>query len=275
MKLTTDMIEPISFSVPRILDTFQEDLYPHTFAHVESQTKQEWWEHNSNLPPVLRGLEKEYAESLKSNSNLLAPREAQDEVNDLDDVEDDGDDDEDQIPIKIIQGTPFLKFGRRGVAHEKMLRIQEGRYVVWDSSWFSGKFGQKCMVDLEKALRIQRGQMTTKFDRESKYYGAAKDTAFSVIYIEKREEKSIDFIAQSKEDFDLWFNQIEKILRNIRITREATALTARFLKFTFEQADIDKKCVLDSKLLLNPYTQFNFFLARFYPTLRSASWSRT
>lgn len=239
LKLTNDFIEPLSFAVPRILDSFQEDLYPDSFGNIESQTKEEWWEKGICKPPVVTTLKKEFHESEKLNATVLGPgkREAD---GDADDDEDEFDD-EDQTPLKIIQGTPFLKFGRYGAAHEKMLRLQEGRYICWDGSWLSPKFGKKCTVDLEKALRIQRGQMTTKFDRESKYFGAAKDTAFSIIYIDKREEKSIDFIAQSKEDFELWFNHIEKLLKNIRETRESTALTTRFLKFTFEMADRDKK----------------------------------
>lgn len=238
LKLGTDFIEPLSFAVPRILDNFQEDLYPDTFANTESQTKEEWWEQGINKAPVLASLMKEYHDSEKLNSTVLSPnkRETDGELDEEDEF-----DDEDQTPLKIIQGTPFLKFGRYGAAHEKMLRLQEGRYICWDGSWLSPKLGRKCMVDLEKALRIQRGQMTTKFDRESKYFGAAKDTAFSIIYIDRREEKSIDFIAQSKEDFELWFNHIEKLLKNIRETRESTALTTRFLKFTFEMADRDKK----------------------------------
>lgn len=86
--------------------------------------------------------------------------------------------------------------------------------------------------------------MTTKFDRETKYFGVAKNTAFSIIYIDEQKEKSLDFIAQNRPDFELWFCTISKILIRIRSLKEATALTTRFLQHVFELADVDKRYLL-------------------------------
>lgn len=267
VKLTSDSIEPLSFSVPRIHDSFQEDLYPPTFNGTASQTKEQWLLENSNLPPVLTPLFEAYKDSEKANQSMFevdgVDREKVDSNYTPPDADDDNqdsekeDDEEDFLPRKLSIGTPFLKFGRRGAAQEKLLRLVDRRYLTWESSWFSLKFGRMSSVDLEKALRVQRGQMTTKFDRESKYYGGAKETSFSVIYIDKREEKSVDFIAQSKQLCDLWFEAISRIIRQIKVTREATALTTRFLKFTFELADADQNDVLSLHEVTNLLTELS------------------
>mmetsp|Transcript_2364 Transcript_2364/g.3399 ORF Transcript_2364/g.3399 Transcript_2364/m.3399 type:complete len:469 (+) Transcript_2364:77-1483(+) len=42
LKLTSNSVEPLSFVVPRKADSFQDDIYPPTFAGVPSLTADEW-----------------------------------------------------------------------------------------------------------------------------------------------------------------------------------------------------------------------------------------
>lgn len=79
--------------------------------------------------------------------------------------------------------------------------------------------------------------MTSKFDKESKAYSMAKETSLSLVYVEDRKEKTLDIIAQTADDYETWCTALEKNLLKLRAAREATALTTRFLRHTFEIAD--------------------------------------
>lgn len=91
------------------------------------------------------------------------------------------------------KGITLLKFGSRGPAHEKVFKLSgDKRYITWGGRWFSPKLGKQCVgkallviwyiqtkfimydnrslsmhitVDLERAIRLQSGQMTYKFER--------------------------------------------------------------------------------------------------------------
>jgi len=52
LKLTATAIEPISFTVPRKSDQFQDDLYPPTFSGTPSLTEEEW-ESGKNADPKM------------------------------------------------------------------------------------------------------------------------------------------------------------------------------------------------------------------------------
>lgn len=84
MKLTTSSVEPLSFTVPRKSDSFQEDLYPDTASSIPAHSADEWMA-GSELPPVemamnptLRAtaaaaspVEKKVFHAVKSSSQLL------------------------------------------------------------------------------------------------------------------------------------------------------------------------------------------------------------
>jgi len=55
LKLTATAVEPISFTVPRKGDIFQDDLYPPTFAGEPSLDGHEWLE-GKNAPPKMTSL---------------------------------------------------------------------------------------------------------------------------------------------------------------------------------------------------------------------------
>ena len=96
------------------------------------------------------------------------------------------------------KGITLLKFGSRGPAHEKVFKLSgDKRFITWEGRWISPKLGKRCIgndwstysakipwwhdligytnsifcivsmfsVDLEKAIRLQAGQMTYKFER--------------------------------------------------------------------------------------------------------------
>lgn len=45
--------EPISFTVPRKSELYQDDIYPDTFSGEPSLTADEWFSEKKNLPPQL------------------------------------------------------------------------------------------------------------------------------------------------------------------------------------------------------------------------------
>jgi len=62
LKLTTDSVEPISFIVPRKETTFQEDIFPETYAGIPSLTAADWFSGKTvdapkkmSLDPAKRG----------------------------------------------------------------------------------------------------------------------------------------------------------------------------------------------------------------------------
>lgn len=55
LKLTSNMVEPISFRVPRKSDIFQDDLYPDTFSGEPSLSSEEW-SSGQNAEPKLTSL---------------------------------------------------------------------------------------------------------------------------------------------------------------------------------------------------------------------------
>lgn len=55
LKLTTNSVEPLSFYVPRKGDSFQDDIFPDTYAGIPAHTADEWMD-GSSLPPALKTL---------------------------------------------------------------------------------------------------------------------------------------------------------------------------------------------------------------------------
>ena len=53
LKLTSNTVEALSFTVPRKGDFFQEDLFPPSFSGVPSHTASEWWAGSSKPPKVM------------------------------------------------------------------------------------------------------------------------------------------------------------------------------------------------------------------------------
>ncbi len=56
MKLTTNSCEPVSFNLPRRSDSFQDDLFPDTYAGVPAHSCAEWLG-GSNKGPMIMGLD--------------------------------------------------------------------------------------------------------------------------------------------------------------------------------------------------------------------------
>lgn len=170
MKLSGDSIEPLSFTLP-FSGGFSEAFYPPAFAGHPSWSKEEWIigsdADDLKHPPVLKELMEEFNETEKRRNSLLnqkpllhlnetmAMEEDEDESSDDNDYfsaadgeEKDESEDEDPLlaadrieAVESLPPTPFLKFGRRGSAHEKSLRLEESRYVIWRGSYFSLKAG--------------------------------------------------------------------------------------------------------------------------------------
>ena len=62
------------------------------------------------------------------------------------------------------------------------------------------------IVDMEKVIRLQSGQMTYKFERLSHIFGLAKEKSFSIIYADENgQEMSLDLIAPTLSVYRHWF----------------------------------------------------------------------
>jgi len=53
LKITATACEPISFTVPRKGDIFQDDLYPPTFAHEPSLNSDQWFKGSNGTPKLI------------------------------------------------------------------------------------------------------------------------------------------------------------------------------------------------------------------------------
>jgi len=88
LKLTGTAIEPISFSVPRKSDQFQDDLYPPTFGGEPSLTADQWIKGQNGEPKLIqlspgytppKPKESDFKVSADAPKKEKSPKELQDE----------------------------------------------------------------------------------------------------------------------------------------------------------------------------------------------------
>mmetsp|Transcript_3543 Transcript_3543/g.5520 ORF Transcript_3543/g.5520 Transcript_3543/m.5520 type:complete len:288 (-) Transcript_3543:12-875(-) len=164
--------------------------------------------------------------------------------------------DEEEIDLTILQeGCMFLKFGRKGPVHERLIRLTDDcRYIEWNSSWIKFKPKEECRVDLEAVSRIQHGQMTANFERHRAVFGGASGNSFSLIYGDNR---SLDLIAPSPEVFRVWFLGLKQVLQAIREERVNTSAYKRFLKAKWDTADSDGSGTLTKREVVELVASMN------------------
>jgi hypothetical protein len=170
-----------------------------------------------------------FDQTAKSNTTSRSERYRQSRVNR---------DDFDYGPLH--QGIKLLKFGNRGNAHEKIIKLSGNRrYLSWKGKIMSPKFGKRCTVDLEKVIRIQSGQMTYKFERLGDSFGLAKEKSLSILYSSGDSEISLDLIAPTVSIYKYWYKGLKKILQKIQDDRDSYSPDELYLKLNWERADIN------------------------------------
>lgn len=65
--VNNNLIEPISFFVPRRSENFQEDLYPDCFSQIPALTADEWFNSKNVSGPILLSLKDKYLNETKTN----------------------------------------------------------------------------------------------------------------------------------------------------------------------------------------------------------------
>lgn len=102
------------------------------------------------------------------------------------------------------------------------------------------------VVDMEKVVRIQHGQMTVPFQKVVAKFGPVKQNSFSIIYTNGAgDETSLDLIAPTPDVFKYWFDGLKIILKKVRYTKENASVEERYYKLKFEAADADRSGTLD------------------------------
>eukprot|EP01041_Mallomonas_annulata_P001697 gene1697-3289_t len=157
------------------------------------------------------------------------------------------------------KASMLLKFGRKGSAHECLVRLSEDKsFIEWEGKWFSRKnFARKPeerRVYLEQVNRFQEGQKTVPFERLKSSFGEAEKNSFSLIYGEGR---SLDFCAPTPDMFKLWKLGIRCCLQHIKDVKENMDVDKRFLKAKWDIADVNRIGYITRKDVLKLVSTMN------------------
>ena len=115
---------------------------------------------------------------------------------------------------------------------------------------------------MEKVVRIIHGQSTVPFQKAIKKFGSVKKTSFSIIYIKKGKEKSLNLIAPNPKAFKYWYDGLNRVLKRIAYMRENATPEERFYKTKFEQADRDGSGTIDMEEAVSVIAQMNINMTR-------------
>ena len=165
------------------------------------------------------------------------------------------------------KGVMFTKCGRKGKPHARLMKTNRpplGNSSIDDTNlinalvnlddsymmWYSGgKIKAKSYVWFRTIKRIMLGQQTTNFKRHKKTLGDKEHLSFSIIYtiVDKKnveKEMSLDLVAPSREEFDIFLFGVKMIWRAIKTGRlEAMGVLTEHLAHSFRTGPImDQLC---------------------------------
>ena len=83
-------------------------------------------------------------------------------------------------------------------------------------------------VGVERILRVQHGQLTSKFEKFRKEFADADSHSFSIIYDDT--STSLDLIAATEEEFNLWFDGLRVILKEHHAAQNRLTPFVRYLQ---------------------------------------------
>ena len=90
--------------------------------------------------------------------------------------------------------------------------------------------------------RIQRGQLTAKFERTAGRFKGSEDRSFSVIIHDDSNplgESSLDLICYSKEQFKMWYMGLSHLLKEVNRIQKSMSTDDLYLHSRFVKADKD------------------------------------
>lgn len=120
-------------------------------------------------------------------------------------------------------------------------------------------FYDDILVDMERVIRIMKGQNTYQFTRYSSIYGEAAEKSFSIVYFNSDgSEKTLDLIAPSGDIFNLWVNGLNFLVKRLKEQRQNYSLDALYLKSIWERADADHSGHLTFKEVIHLVSTINF-----------------
>lgn len=215
---------------------------------------------------------------------------------------------ETQTPIVRIfidmmnKGVMFTKCGRKGSPHARLMKTNRpplGNENISDSNlinalvnledsqmmWYSGgKIKSKSYVWFRSIKRIMLGQKTANFKRHTKKLGSKDHLSFSIIYTEMNKnvekEMSLDLVAPSRDEFDLFLFGVKMIWRAIKTGRlEAMGVLTEHLTHSFRAGpileELCQKCNVAKKQVFDKECQLYLCFSCFnYTHLTNTSHSR-
>lgn len=111
------------------------------------------------------------------------------------------------------RGTQFLKFGHRGKPKHHHFELTADHQHV---RWFSKKkksSKHKTAIKLESVCHLQKGHLYTDSLADARYH----ERAFSISYrdLKNNEERTLEVVARTKTDFQVWTKGLELIIKRI------------------------------------------------------------
>lgn len=95
-------------------------------------------------------------------------------------------------------------------------------------------FTVRTAVDIQSIKRIQKGQLTAKFERWKSVLHVAAPRSFSIVYGD--DFHSLDLIADTEEEFRLWYKALKHLICQVKIAAEANPFQV------YVQASFDANC---------------------------------
>ena len=114
----------------------------------------------------------------------------------------------------MCRGTQFLKFGNRGRPHYHQFEVtSDHQYLRWYSRK-KKKEKWKTAIKIENILHFQNGHLYKEALADARYH----ERAFSISYrdLMKNKTKTLEVVARTKTDFQIWSKGFELILKRIR-----------------------------------------------------------
>ena len=112
---------------------------------------------------------------------------------------------------------------------------------------------------MELVTRIQKGQVTSRFDKARARFGGSLSRSFSVMWGDNR---SLDLIAPSADEFKLWFRGLNQVLRECALKRERTLLDVLYLRSRWDIADSDQNGTLNQSEIVALLEEMNATVTR-------------
>ena len=89
-------------------------------------------------------------------------------------------------------------------------------------------------VDVHSIKRIQRGQLSAKFERWKPILQCAAGRSFSIVYGD--DPRTLDLIADSEEQLEEWYRGLKQVMRDVAVAREKMNPDQLYVQSSFESA---------------------------------------